>query len=174
AVAVWNMPRLETFETIEPRAEDVRGAAGAAAERVLARRLANFLQQVLQIVRLDFLRHDQHDRNDAGHGDRLDAVDLIFAGLVHLRRNHELARVAEEQGLAVGRRARRRGDADGAGAARPVEYHDRLVPALLQLLSDRAGDEVGRAAGAVGDNDLNVARGVGRQRLSALRRRRQP
>jgi hypothetical protein len=104
--------------------------------------------QVVHAVDRQRRMHHQHGR-DVGHErDRREVRDWVEAHLrvqelVHGVRAHG----AEQQGVAVRRRARGRLGADIAGGAAAILDQHRLAPLLAHLLRDHAPEDVGGAAG---------------------------
>ena len=66
----------------------------------------------------------------------------------------------DADGVAVGRGLRAGAGADVERPARPVLDHDRLAEALVQLLGERAHEDVAGAAGARRGDDADRARGI--------------
>jgi hypothetical protein len=78
----------------------------------------------------------------------------------------------EHQRIAVRRRLGDGGRADRAAGAAAIVDHDRLAQALVQLLAEHAGDDVGAAAGGVGHDEPDRPVGVGVRRAGGRQHRR--
>jgi hypothetical protein len=107
-----------------------------------------------------WIDREHHLRVDQ-RGDRRQVLQRVERHLrVEVRADDDLRVGAQEQGVAVGRRARsgfHRHVAVGAGA---VVDHDRLAERLAQLRREDARERVGRPAGRVGDQQPDRARRV--------------
>jgi len=63
--------------------------------------------------------------------------------------------------------------ADHAACADPIVHDDRLAPALIQFLGDRARDDVGSAARGKGNDDADGLCRIGlRENLRGVREQR--
>lgn len=109
------------------------------------------VDQVLHAGHAGLLGGDEHralvDAGDAGHVEGLVAVLGEAGNLV----DDQLARVGEEDGVAIGRRALDLLGCKGAAAASDVGHHHALAGDLVEVLGHGAGIEVGVATG-VGDH----------------------
>src|SRR5262249_33578968 len=102
----------------------------------------------------------------AGARDRREIAPDVVGEIEEDRRvERQRARSDREQRVAISRRAGDRLHADRAIGAGPVLHDDRLRPGFAELLRQRAGDDVARAAGLVGRDDRHTVPGEGlRQR----------
>ena len=105
--------------------------------------------------------HDQDVGRRDDVGDRREILDPVIRQLGDQVMQDGVGRVhADEQRVAVGRRFRRGFRRDRSGAAGAVLDHGDLA-ALAELLRQRAGDEVGDAAGRGRDDDLDRLARIG-------------
>ena len=123
------------------------GAGAGRAVGQLGRIGPGVVDELLERVGGHRLVHHDAGRRDRHDVDRLEVLHRIVGRLVGDRRNDDLgAGVAEQQRLAVGRRARHFGRADHAAAAAFVLGHDGAELGLHPL-GPKPADHVGRAAG---------------------------
>ena len=92
--------------------------------------------------------------------DRRDAIERIGRGLEQ-RHVGRQGIGSQHQRVTIGRAVDQRLGRDVGAGARPVVHDHRLAERGLQVLSDRARDDVHRAAGAVTDDDANGFGGKG-------------
>ena len=102
--------------------------------------------------------HHEHVRHPRDAGDRREVADRVVR---HLRVQPRVDRVrrhrAHDDRRAVGRRLRGEVGADvAAGAGAVVDDDD--AEAVLHLVGERAGDDVERAAGRIGDDQADRLR----------------
>jgi hypothetical protein len=102
--------------------------------------------------------HDQGNEADERH--RRDVAHKIETEVVVERSVDRVRRHAEQQRVAVRRRAHHRFGRDIAAGARPVVDDDSLAQAIRQPLADHAGDDVGRAAGRNLDDEAHRLRRI--------------
>ena len=98
-------------------------------------------------------RRDQTDRREI-----LARVDVELG--VEARIDREGAGVAEQQRVAVWRGARGGAGADGSPAAAAIVDHHGLAEGIGQLLRHHASHGVDAAAGRIGHDQRDVARGI--------------
>ncbi|MEO6409478.1 MAG: hypothetical protein ABIO45_12095 [Burkholderiaceae bacterium] len=112
---------------------------------------------------------DQPDIGTAGNFDhRREGFDGVVRRALHRRgRDRQVAGDAEQQRVAVRRRARHRGGGDGAGRAGPIFDDDRLAKPVREPEGDLAQRSIGSAAGRQSQDDAHRPSGIG-----SLRRRR--
>ena len=92
---------------------------------------------------------DRNEIRDRIVGQRLEGIGI----------GDERGRGREQEGVAVGRRARRRLRADRVAGARPVLDDDLLAERARQPVAEQPADDVGRAAGGLRDDELDRLRG---------------
>jgi hypothetical protein len=98
-------------------------------------------------------------RGDQAHADEI--LQRVVAGLLDVGQHGELADEAEQQGVAVRRRLRHEGGADGASRPGTV-LHDELLPEpLAELLGDVPSHVVVAASGRCRHDDPHGLRRVG-------------
>ena len=146
----------------------MRDAAAAQHRDVdLARPLLHVVDQLAERVDAERRRHRDRHRLLADKADRDEvANEIVRIVLGDLRQRDEARRQREQQRVAVRRRGARDLHADRAGRARMIGDEHLLAPVPRQPFGDDAGDDVGRAARAGGDDQLDrrvgeVLRGCG-------------
>ena len=99
--------------------------------------------QFIQILSRQISTHhdDLRRRNHIGHRLKIAQVPLLLPS--HMRRNHVVARVLHEQGVAIGRRALDLAGRNVAVAPAFVVHHDGLPKHGRQGLRQHAGRQVG-------------------------------
>ena len=97
---------------------------------------------------------DCHDlRAGADVGDRYELLDRIEGQFLHLRRQVDVGRGREQQGVAIRCRCRDLTGAERAAGARTILDHESLPEFCSQMLRAEAGHHVGIAAGAERHDD---------------------
>ena len=158
---------------VEPEqlgAEMLEGADAGRGVAQLARLLLGHRQQFLQRIRRQARMHREHIGAGAHDADRRERLDRIVGQLVEPRIDRVRDR-DDQDGVAVGRRVRRKlGADDAAGAGAVVDDH-LLAEPLAHLRGDGAADDVVAAAGRERDDQpdrpvgiIRLRRGRGRQR----------
>ena len=120
--------------------------------------------------------HDQHGRIGSEARHRLELLHLVgglaVEQLVRLRQ-HRDRRQAEQQRVAVGRRARRDADAGRAARARLVLDDDGLLQLASERFGDRPRDRVRDAAGRERHDHRDRPVGIARLRPDGVRHGKQ-
>ena len=108
-----------------------------------------FSQAISSLVSLagKSLRADDPERADRQHRDRLEILEVVERQRIHRGGADMRAPLADDDGVAVGRRAEHPRDADGAAGAADVLDDHRLAERGLHMVADDARDDVGDAAG---------------------------
>ena len=103
-------------------------------------------------------RHDQRERHHRGERDRHQVLlGVVGEPLDPVLVDGDLAGLAHQQRVAVGRRRHHRLRADGAGRAGAVLDHDGLAERFGERHRDQARDDVAGAARRIGDDDVDGA-----------------
>jgi hypothetical protein len=103
----------------------------------------------------------QRDAAGRDHADRREARKRIEAQGLEQARIDRVRRAAHQHGVAVRRGVGDDLRAERAACARLVVDHHRLSPALGELLSHRAGDDVEAAARRIGNDQRDALGGIG-------------
>jgi len=104
--------------------------------------------------------HGHHVGHAHQAGDRLHVLQEVEGQLRIEGGVDRVGRVDQEDGVAVGRRFHRHLGADVVAAARPVLHHHLLPEPLGQPGAHQAGQQVGRAARRVGNDELDRLGGI--------------
>ncbi len=127
-------------------------AAGGHIDRLLLRQC----NQLRERFGRNAVVEDDHVRHVAGQCNRRKILERIVAELgLHERIDGERPVRADEQRVAVGRRARHHLRADAAAGAAAVLHHHRLADRLRNLVADHAADNVGIASGREWHNQMD-------------------
>jgi hypothetical protein len=174
AAAIGNELEVRAGPLLEEQADDLRGGSQApGAQSRLVRIGLQPFDQSGKVVRGQIPPgHDQRriadDLRNRIHG-RVDVVrQRQHSAVQHVRRPG-----AETDRVTVGRGADGPADSDRTRCARDIFDDDRLTQRIAHPLRENAGDRIGGAAGAVGNDDCdradrkglrmrNVSRGVAR------------
>ncbi|MNZ97265.1 hypothetical protein D3C78_1164930 [compost metagenome] len=118
--------------------------------------------QLCQIVRRHRGVHHQHMGRVGQHGRAAQGDGGVEAELgVDRRRDRQGAQIAQQPGVAVGRRAGHKFRPQIAVGSGLVLDHDGLLQLLRDQLSDGAGNDVGAASGGIGHDQANRLAGPG-------------
>ena len=142
------MQHLDAGHLLQHRGAQVVGRAGAG-RRVSD--LAGIGLRVGDELRHGIRRHGRVHHHRVGHvGEQRDRREILHTVERHVGDQRVVHRVhahrVEQDGVAVGRRARDRAGADVARAAGAVLDDDRLAHRLVQMQRDDARQDVGRPA----------------------------
>ncbi|KAG0765768.1 hypothetical protein G6F22_017960 [Rhizopus arrhizus] len=158
----WHVQQVGAGALLEELQRQVVGRARAGGG---CRQLAGFLLGGGQHV-VDRLvgRVDVHGQQQRELGDAADVGELgrVVRQLgVQRRVERQRAGVRRADHVAGGFGLRNGGGADDGGGAGAVLDHDGLAQGLFQAAGNRAGDDVGAAAGRVGHDPADGLRGPG-------------
>ena len=171
--------RVDAGALQQPVRGQVLGAAGGhRAQRQPAGGGPGAGQQVGQAAQRRRGRHEQRQVEARQQAHRGEVALRVVGQLAEQRRRHRVAVAHQQQGVAVGRGlGHGLAGVDAAGAG-PVVHHHRLAQLGGQALAQRAGGQVGDAAGSEGHEQRQrplregrgLGTGAGRQRRQAARR----
>jgi hypothetical protein len=135
-------------------------AVARAAEHQLAGAGLGGVDQLLHAFdRLVVAHHDDEARR-GDLPDRVECLQRVEARRLGHHRRDDLARRHDAERVAILGRVGDRLVAEQPASAGPVLDHDRLAKLFLHALADDAADDVGAAAGAERNDDLDGLGGV--------------
>ena len=163
---VGDVNELRAGDDVEELAREVvRGAGAARAEVERAGLGFREGDELLQVLRRQRRLRDHHVRHRRDQAHRREVLHRVVVDLRVQRRADGERRRDQHDGVAVGRRPRRRLGADVAAGAAAVLGHHRLAEARRQPLGDQPAEDVGAAAGRERQDEADRARGPGVLRL---------
>ena len=153
--AIGHVHDVDAAGDLQELARQVMQRADAAGAEVQLARLRLRERDVFLEVRDRQILVDQHHQRQAADDGDVAEILARVVGLVRHQRGVDRLRgdSGGEPRVAVGRRLRDDVRADDPAAARPVLHHERLAELRLQLIGERAGQDVRGARGRRAGNE---------------------